>query len=336
MRFLITGASGFIGFKLVNYLSKIYGKWSLQLIAPLTNSHKKENKRYKILSKLGHDILKIDLLEDSIDINDIKAFDVLFHLAAFTRTEVNSKKVRVNDIGTEKLLNALNPLLAGKKVIYAGSILGIEPHSLDKGTIKENHTCTPRTDYGTTKLKGELIIKKMAGDIGFKWFILRLPTVYGPGYRPGGLFEVFPYNLKHNKFATRLNWPGHISLVYVDDVVKTLVFLAVKNKKNNEIYHIDSGENPSYDELLDKIAITIGVKRRKIKIPDTCWSFIRFFFWLPGLLLILPFPLRVIAWRISLLVTDGMVFDSTKLKRILPFKYTKLEKGLELTYHSNI
>jgi len=335
MKFLITGASGWIGFSLINHLYKLYGKENIQLILSPKSRNKKESKRRKILIEKKFNIVINDLLEDDLDIKTIKPFDVLFHLAAFTEVEIKSPSVHVNDIGTERLLNNLRQLLPNKRVIYTGSILSIDRSYPDNTPMTENYPCRPRTIYGLTKLKGELIVKQFAKDIGFEWCILRLPTVYGPG-RTGGFFGVIPEKLLNGSLATRLLWPGRISLVYIDDVIKALTFLGTKKYKCNETYHINSGENPSTDELIEEIAKSIGVKRKRISVPKFFWILVRYLVWFPGLLSILPFKLKITVLRISLLVIDGLVFDDSKFRAILPLKYTKIDKGLPAMYKEKI
>ncbi len=336
MRFLITGASGWIGFALVKRLSKLYGKKKLQLILSKKSAHDKEDKRRKILFKEKYDIILNDLLEDNLNAKKIMPFDVLYHLAAYTEVETKSYKVHVNDIGTEKLLHSLNGLLRGKKVVFTGSILSIDRKYPSNNPLSENSPCNPRTDYGITKLKGEWAIKKCSNLYGFEWVILRLPTVYGPGFRPGGMFAVIPKSLKKNSITTRLPWPGKLSVVYRDDAVKALILLGTKNYKCNEIYHMDSGENPTFDEMITEIARINNIKRRRIKVPYLFWKLVMAVVWLPGLLKVFPFKIRIALWRVSLIVTDGLVFDSSKIQRTMHLKYLPLKKGLPITYKKRL
>ena len=333
MRFLITGASGWVGFSIAHRLAKLYGKKNIQLILKPKGSHEKESKRHAALVKEGFDIILSNLLKDSLEVKHVKPFDVLFHIAAFTEVEVKSPDMRVNDIGTEKMLNALGPLLKNRRVVYTGSILSIDRDKPSNTPLDENSPCSPRTVYGITKLNGEHILKKYSRIFGFEWVILRLPTVYGPGFRPGGMFGVIPKGLQKNSLVTRLPWPGRLSIVHLDDTVNALVFLGTKKSKLNEIYHIDSGENPTFDYMINQIAKIAKIKRNPVKAPDFFWNMIKFIAWFPGLMHLLPFKIRIVLWRASLLVIDGLVFDSTKLNKILPFKYTPLDDALPATYN---
>lgn len=333
MKFLITGASGFIGYSLSLKLAEYFGRENIQLIVPGFDSHYKEKKRHEMLKKYGFDIITCDILEDDLDISKIKNFDVLFHLAAFCETETKSPRVHINDVGTERLLNSLTPLLPGKLVIYTGSLASIDRRYPDDTPQDENYPCNPRTTYGQTKLKGETILRDFAKKIGFEWIILRLPTVYGPGYRPGGMFTLLAESLKNRTLPARLAWPGRMSLIYIEDVVKVLISLGTKKTGLNTLYHISSGEDPSLDDIISRMADVLGQERKRISLPRPFWSLVRFVVWLPGLMFVLPFSLRNYIWRLSLIIIDGLVADSTKINNALLIKYTSLDEGLLATYN---
>ncbi len=333
MRFFITGASGLIGYSLALCLAKRYGQESIQLILPASNRDEIEGYRNKQLFEAGFDIITHDILIDNLDISLIKPFDVLFHLAAFTESETNSPLVHVNDVGTDRLMSALKSLLHGKRVVYPGSMACVDRSHPDNTPQAEDYPCKPRIIYGQTKLKGEHIIQRHAKETGFDWTILRLPTVYGPGYRSGGMFNILAESLRHGSLITRLPWPGRMSLLYVDDAVEILIRLGTEDAGKNSLYHASSGEDPRYDDLITLIAQTLGVNRKRIALPRPFWTLIRTLVWLPGLMSILPFKLKIAVWRISLIVIDGMVANSTKLNRKLSPRYTPIEEGLASTYN---
>jgi UDP-glucose 4-epimerase len=333
MRFLITGASGFIGYRLSLKLAEYFGLENVQLMVPNVDLHDKEKERRHNLINSGFDLIDHDILEDDLDISKIKNFDVFFHLAAFTETETRSFKVHMNDVGTGRLFESLSLLLPGKLVVHTGSLAGTDRNYPDNTPMDENYPCSPRTIYGQTKLKGEMILKDLARKIGYEWIILRLPTVYGPGYRPGGMFTLISDSLKNGTLPSRLNWPGRMSVVYVDDVVRVLISLGTKEAEVNTLYHISSGEDPVFDDLINCITDVLEIKRRRMAFPRFLWTLIRFVVWLPGLMSVLPFGLRNSLWRLSLIIIDGLVANSSKINNVLSIKYTPLDEGLLATYN---
>lgn len=332
MRVLVTGASGLIGFSLLKQLSEKYGQENIQLIEWDTHRSSVESARHHQLIGAGYDIIMHDLLDDGLNRILVKPFDILFHLAAFTESECNSPLVRVNDVGTEKLLSALKPLLPGKRVVYTGSMASVDRTYPDNTPQAEEYPCRPRIPYARTKLDGERILQRHARDTGFEWTILRLPTIYGPGYRPGGMFSILEKSLREGTLTARIAWPGRMSLLYVNDAVDLLIRLGTEKTGKNALYHASSGEDPRYDELITLIARLLGLRRKRIPLPKTFWSVLARAVYLPGLLSVLPFKVRIAAWRVSLIVMDGMVADSSRLDAAFAPRYTPLEEGLAHTY----
>ena len=91
---LVTGATGFIGSRLVNELiNKGYEVTSLI----------RQGKEGNLKSKIVYG----DLTDDTIDFEGMK-FDCVFHLASHTPLEKNRKKLeKVNLEGTKKLFNEI-------------------------------------------------------------------------------------------------------------------------------------------------------------------------------------------------------------------------------------
>ena len=171
--------------------------------------------------------------------------------------------------------------------------------------------------------------------MGFEWTILRLPTVYGPGYRPGGLFDQIEDSLRRGSLVARLAWPGRIGLVYVDDVVNAMIAVATHEAGKNELYVLSSDVAPTLDELNDRVANVLGLPRRRLQLPGLVWAMMRRFVWIPGLVSIPIYKLHILFWRLSLILTDGMVGDGRKLNSRIPLEFTSLEEGLKATFSSS-
>ena len=332
LRFLITGASGFIGYALTTALKNRYGIDNIQIIIPGFDVHEKESVRRQKLIREGYDYIEHDILNEELEVSGIRPFDVLFHLAAFTATEKKSKMVHTNDMGTRRLLDSLGSRLKGKRIIYTGSLASVDRNFPDNKLQDEEYPCHPRTPYGKTKLAGEKIIQSYANKFNFEWIIFRLVTVYGSGYRPEGMFSIIKDGLLSNKLATQITWPGRVGLVYIEDVINILLMFIDTLRGANTVYHLTSKDNPEFDQLINIIADILSIKRNRISPPAWFWSMLRFFIWLPGIYAILPYKLKIILWRISLIISDGIVADGGKLDQITKYKYKDLKEGLTLTY----
>ena len=156
--------------------------------------------------------------------------------------------------------------------------------------------------------------------------------MYGPGYRPGGLFDTIADSLRRGTLTARLDWPGRIGLVYVDDVVNALIAVASGPAGRDELYVLSSNQAPTLDELNDKVAATLGLRRRRLQLPRFVWAMMRRFVWLPGVVSIPIYSLHNLCWRLSLVLIDGMVGDGRKLNARVPLTFTSLEEGLRATF----
>jgi nucleoside-diphosphate-sugar epimerase len=334
MRFLVVGASGFIGSRLSHELAKRFGMASVQLIVPPVDRHPKEQSRRQALEDAGFEVVRYDIMSHPPDIlKQVKPFDVLMHLATFAETESNDKELdKVNDVGTDRLLENLKPLLANTRVVFTSSLAAVDRAVPENAPQNEESVCTPRTRYGRSKLRAESILKRYAEATPFEWTILRLPTVFGPGYRPGGLFDQIAESLRRGTLVARLAWPGRIGLVYVDDVVNALIALASHEAGRNALYVLSSGVAPTLDELNDQVAAALGLRRRRLQLPGFVWALMRRFVWLPGVVSIPIYSLHNLFWRLSLILIDGMVGDGRKLNSRIPLTFTSLEAGLRGTF----
>jgi nucleoside-diphosphate-sugar epimerase len=333
MRFLITGATGFVGSNLIHALVQMYGVHSVVAMAH-SELDARENVRLEGLRKLGVQLLRCDLLELPHSTLASPEFDVVYHLAAYVETEAASRRIRVNTEGTNNLINWLGPRFKGKRFIFTSTLASVDRSGKPTGPMTESTPCCPRTEYGRTKLEAETIVCQLAKRTGFDFTVLRLCTIIGPGFRPGGMFAVFPDMLRKKAVGTRLNWPGKTSLLDIANLVEILLRLPNLRETANETYVLSNGEDPSFDKLLDEVALTVGVSRKRIMLPSWLWSVVGFIASSGAEAALLPHSLRTFCWRVSLMVYDGIYADATKLNSVLPIHYRAVFDSLQSAYNT--
>jgi len=323
MRALITGASGFVGHQLAKLLLR-HGTSVIACIGPSPSPL--ESWRIRELEKLSVPMVDLDLRrERPFDVAP-EDWDTLFHLASYVKTEVASDDVRVNDEGTRRMLGQLS--LGGKRIVYSSTLAVAD--NAPGGNITPDLRCAPRTEYGRTKLAAERIVARAGDQHRAGWTILRLPTLYGPGYRPGGLFDVLLRLLRRRHPLARLDWPGRIALMAVDDAAEMIRRTASTPETLRQLYLASSNENPAVHELARAIAEADGAPYEAIHVAGPIKALLGL---AAGVLQLqgLPHVLQVTAWRTQLLL-DGLYCDGSPLTDLLGLTFRDWREGVRRMY----
>jgi len=250
MRFLITGAAGFLG-------------------APLANS----------LSADGHSIVGLDdlstgdpgRLSDDVhlvrgDVNDrpklwslAQEVDCVFHLAARVIIPESVLYPRdynqVNVGGTVTLMEAMRDV-GVKRVIFisSGTIYGNQKNQPLRETFRPN----PRSPYAVSKLSAEYYIRTIGDLWGIETVCLRVFNAYGPGQPlPPTHAPVIPYCIRQalDNGTIVVHGKGNQTrdYVYVDDVVSAMKSAASAEKINRMIINVGSGEEMSVNMIVKAV-----------------------------------------------------------------------------------
>jgi len=247
MNILITGAAGFIGFKLASELlknkkNKVYG------IDNLNNyySVKLKKKRIEILKQHKNFLFsKIDIANNSklkkyFSIRE--KFDIVYHFAAQAGVRYSLKNPKIYiDSNIHGFLNICNNLIVKKpkKIIYASSssVYG----DTKNFPIKEEERLLPKNIYGYTKLINEITAEYYSNKFGLNFIGLRFFTIYGQWGRPDMLIMKFLKTYAKKKEMIINNYGKHYrDFTHIDDVVMILKKLVLTKVKNHQIFNISS------------------------------------------------------------------------------------------------
>ena len=167
---LLTGASGFIGKKILEELIITYGKENVVALTskPIDNIHFLLHNDYHLDS---------DFFTKNLPSNKI---ETIIHAGAFIpkdNSQANDiEKCNSNIYSLQNLLSCNFPSL--KKIIYLSSI---DVYDVNVKIIAEDTSTAPVSLYGFSKLYGEAMISKWAISKNITYQILRIGHVYGPG-----------------------------------------------------------------------------------------------------------------------------------------------------------
>jgi UDP-glucose 4-epimerase len=253
MRFLITGAAGFLGSALANRLSKeghtVRGMDDLSTGDP------------KVLSPEVHFVRG--------DVNDrpklwslLQDVDCVYHLAARVLVPESILYPReynnVNVGGTVTLMEAMRDVGVRRVVfISSGAVYGDQPVQ----PINEDMPTLPRSPYAVSKLAAEYYIRTIGSLWGIETVCLRVFNAYGPGqHLPPVHAPVIPNFLRQSLQNGTLVVHGEgyqtRDYVYVDDVVNAMIAASSTPDINQMIINIGSGVETSVRDLI-RLAVEI-------------------------------------------------------------------------------
>jgi UDP-glucuronate 4-epimerase len=249
MRYLVTGAAGFIGSQLAEAL--VADGRDVVGVDSFTDYYDVDEKER---NADGLDVRRVDLAEEPLDLTGV---DGVFHLAGQPGVrsfgEAFPLYVRRNVMATQKVFEAC--AAAGVRVVFASSssVYG------DAETYPTPEDVLPRplSPYGITKLACEELAYAYGRSFGLDAVALRYFTVYGPRQRPdmffrracerlldGGTFEVYGTGEQTRSFT------------YVDDVIAATCS-AMETAPSGTTYNVGGGQEASMlgaIELLEQIS----------------------------------------------------------------------------------
>ena len=317
MKALVTGATGFIGSHLVEGLLE-RGVQVRCLI--------RKGSDLKWLKGCPITVIHGDC-NDKTSIGDaVEGVDQVFHLAGITKALEDTAYFEVNAIGTENLIHGClthNPHL--QKFIYVSSQAASGPCE-DGGEKKESDECKPVSPYGQSKRMGEDFALAHARELPL--IILRPSAVYGP--RDRDFYTFFKLLSKRIK-PCLLGQEQHISLCYVQDIVKAILLASETQKSEGDIFFLSDGQDHRMEEIFDIFAEAMGVNPICIPIPE--WLIFGVASLSEYLSKISGKPSVLNKGKVEEMVQKNWVCDITKAKTVLGFEPTvPLEEGAKLTY----
>jgi len=240
MNILLTGASGFLGKRIVKCLPQ----FDIVTLGRSANSN-----------------VKCDL---STEIPLLPATDLVVHAAGMAhmvpKSQIDKQKfIDVNVNGTRNLLKGLeeaNSLPSFFVFISSVSVYGLEA-GID---ISESSVLKATEAYGRSKIEAEAIIQEWCLRNNVKCSILRLPLLVGAD--PPGNLGAMIRAIDKGYYFNIAGGKAKKSMVFVDDVAS----LIPKVAQIGGIYNLTDGQHPTFNELSAKIARDTG-KSTPLNIP---------------------------------------------------------------------
>jgi UDP-glucuronate 4-epimerase len=250
MRYLVTGAAGFIGSHLLQALLE-RGHDAVGWDAYTSyydRALKEENAR-------GLPVTRLDLAEDALPLD---GFDGVFHLAGQPGVasfgEVFPVYVRQNVLASQRLFE--EAVTAGARVVIASSssVYG------DAETYPTPEDVVPRpiSPYGITKLACEQLARAYGSEFGLEVATVRYFTIYGPRQRPDMAFTRMVTCLAEGRsFELYGDGSQSRSFTYVEDAVDATI-ATMERAPQGAVYNVGGGTEVSMLEAVETLGRIAG------------------------------------------------------------------------------
>ncbi|HMT10178.1 MAG TPA: GDP-mannose 4,6-dehydratase [Ignavibacteria bacterium] len=259
---LITGGLGFVGSNLAIKLAEIGAD-----VLIIDN----------MLPRQGGNMFNIEPVKDKVKVNIsdirnptsmnhlVKGMDYVFHIAGQVN-HVDSVKDPLNDLsinveGTLVLMEALKNNNPSAKVIFTGT-RGEYGSSLTL-PVSESHAINPIGIYAITNFAAERIVLTYNNLHKIKSLCLRITNTFGPRHQMAhdeyGVFNWFIRKAMDNEIIPIFG-DGRIlrDYLYIDDLVDSLVQIAINDEAYGDVYNVGSGKPLSFIELAEMIIKIAG------------------------------------------------------------------------------
>jgi UDP-glucose 4-epimerase len=219
---LITGASGFVGYHLIEEALKN----NLEVYAAIRKSSQVDHLKKFEINYTYPDFNNPAALETEFNTNQ---YHYVIHAAGLTRAADLQAYNAVNLNYTVNLAKAVQASRHCKKMVFISSLAALGPLHTLTGIINDNSPAHPVTSYGKSKLAAEDHIKAMNG---LNCTILRPTAVYGP--RDKDIYIAL------KQFAKGLE-------AYIGKAAQKLSFIYVKDLAAASVKALYSGKNQAYN-----------------------------------------------------------------------------------------
>lgn len=274
MKYLITGAAGFIGINFLEFMVKTHINDKFVVIDKLTYAANIDHlnellSEHKNIAFYKEDITKSKAIEK---IFEVEKPNIVLNFAAEThvdRSISNSNKfVKTNVLGTAVLLEASKKYLIEKYIqISTDEVYG----SLNKDKLnfkKEFYSydqLNPTNPYSATKASADLLVISYFKTYNLPINIIRMTNNFGPYQNKEKMIPKIILNaLQKQKIPVYGDGTNKRDWLYVKDSAKA-INLILENGQNGKIYHISTHNLITNIELITQIMNKLGIKDNLIR-----------------------------------------------------------------------
>jgi len=248
MRYVVTGAAGFIGSHLAHVLvARGHDVLGIDCFTDYYEPALKEE------NAAGLDVARLDLARDELDLT---GYDGVFHLAGQPGVrsfgDVFDLYLTRNVLASQRLFEAA--ARDGVRVVYSSSssVYG----AAEAYPTSEETPPQPISPYGITKLAGEHLARATAASFGLDVVVLRYFNAYGPRQRPDMAFTRIAFALAEGRPFDLFGDGGQSrGFTFVEDVVEATI-LAMDNGAGT--YNVGGGAEVTLRDAINALEQLAG------------------------------------------------------------------------------
>ena len=237
---LVTGATGFVGRRLVDALGAQATTLSVRS-ARDTWAESLRHRKYVV-----HLAARVHVMHDT----------EADPLAEFRKSNVDSTLA----LATQAAQSGV------KRFIFISSVKVNGESTRPGHPFRADDTPAPQDPYGISKMEAEAGLRAIAKATGMEVVIIRPPLVYGPGVKANFASMVqwlqrgvpLPLGAIHNRR----------SLVALDNLVDLIITCLDHPAAANQTFLVSDGEDVSTTELLQRMGVALGRPARLLPVPQ--------------------------------------------------------------------
>jgi UDP-glucose 4-epimerase len=256
MKILLTGASGFIGSRLIKAING-----NITVLSRVKNS--------------DFETVICDLQSNVIPDDALDSIDTVFHLAGFAHDMRDASKIadlyfKVNVSATVQLAN-LAVKSGVKRFVFVSSVKAGGNPLLGTCANEEDQRNTEDI-YGKTKREAELALLKIGKESGMHVSIIRPSLVYGPDVK--GNLQLMLSGIEKGWFPPLPETGNRRSMIHVDDLVRVILLVAEDDRANGEIFIATDSKPHSSREIYNAMCSAIEKSIPKWSVPKILFDLV--------------------------------------------------------------
>jgi predicted dehydrogenase/nucleoside-diphosphate-sugar epimerase len=245
---LVTGATGFIGGRLVERLVLECGARVKVLVRNFKNASR--------IARFPVEMVPGDIVDKRAVFTAAEGCEIVFHCAY----DFGGSRTHREDISVKGTENVCQAALEHKvdRLVHV-STFSVYGETAD-GDLNENSPRQPSEDvYTRTKRAAEDLVLEYTRRYGLPAAVIQPTIVYGPYSRPWTIGPVD--QLQKGRVVLVDGGRGLCNAVYIDDVIDAMILAAANDQANGEVFLISGREPVSWKDFYHAYETFIGSKR---------------------------------------------------------------------------